>query len=172
MESPSGTLPEPAKETPLDALKLALAARFEAVPYDRGVVVDSSRLPLLLHHLHADAGFNYLRDITAVDWVNGRGYAAPTTRRFDLIYQLTSLRSNLTLSVKTWLDDGESVPSAVPLWPSAGVLEREVWDLMGIRFTGHPDLRRILLSDDWEGHPLRKDYPVTGYDMWNWEAHR
>lgn len=155
-----------------DALIADLGARFEATAYERGVIVDAPRLPVLLRHLKVDAGFDFLRDITAVDWLEGRGYGAATSKRFDLIFQLASLKTGRALSVKTWLEDGETVPSSVPLWPSANFLEREVWDLMGIRFSGHPDLRRILLSDDWEGHPLRKDYPVTGYDMWNWEAHR
>ena len=64
--------------------------------------------------------------------------------------------------VQVWLDDGEPVPSVVEVWPTADWHEREAWDLMGIPFAAHPDLRRILLDDDWEGHPLRKDYPIGG----------
>jgi NADH-quinone oxidoreductase subunit C len=64
--------------------------------------------------------------------------------------------------VQVWLDDGEAVPSVVRVWPTADWHEREAWDLMGIRAEGHPGLKRILLEDDWEGHPLRKDYPIGG----------
>ncbi len=66
------------------------------------------------------------------------------------------------MRLQAWLDDGEEIASVVSVWPTADWHEREVWDLMGIRFAGHPNLRRILLDDDWEGHPLRKDYPIGG----------
>jgi len=67
------------------------------------------------------------------------------------------------LRVQTWLDDGEAAPTVIGVWPTADWHEREAWDMMGIRIDGHPNLKRILMEEDWEGHPLRKDYPVTGY---------
>ena len=98
--------------------------------------------------------FNMLLDITAVDFL-GR------TPRFDLVYHLYSLQRahRLRIKIKVAADDAW-VPSLIPLWKAAGWLEREVWDMFGIRFDGHPDLRRILLYPSFEGHPLRKDYPV------------
>jgi NADH-quinone oxidoreductase subunit C len=101
--------------------------------------------------------FNLLTDATCVD-------RFPLEPRFELQYHLVSIpkRNKLRLRVKLSGDDAV-VDSLVPVWPGANWLEREIFDLMGIRFTGHPDLRRILLPDDWEGHPLRKDYPVEGY---------
>ena len=88
----------------------------------------------------------------------------PVEPRFEMSYHLVSIanKSKVRLRVKLAGDD-PTVDSLVPVWPGANWLEREIFDLMGIRFNGHPDLRRILLPDDWEGHPLRKDYPVEGY---------
>jgi NADH-quinone oxidoreductase subunit C len=98
--------------------------------------------------------FNVLVDITAVDHM-GR---AP---RFDVVYHLLSLPRKHRIRIKVRLEEGEPAVSTVsPLWGSANWLEREVWDMFGIRFTGHPDLRRILLYEEFQGHPLRKDYPI------------
>ncbi len=103
------------------------------------------------------AGYNFFEDMTAVDWL-------PSTPRFQLSYHLLShgFKDRLRLRV---LVDGESpsVESITDVWPSANFYEREVFDLFGIRFDGHPNLRRIMMPDDWEGNPLRKDYPVEGY---------
>ena len=101
--------------------------------------------------------FNLLTDATCLD-------RFPMEPRFELNYHLVSipLRQKVRLRVRLSGDD-PVVDSLVPVWPGANWLEREIFDLMGIRFTDHPDLRRILLPDDWEGHPLRKDYPVEGY---------
>jgi NADH-quinone oxidoreductase subunit C len=101
--------------------------------------------------------FNLLTDATCVD-------RFPMEPRFELNYHLVSipLRRKVRLRVRLSGDD-PVVDSLVPVWPGANWLEREIFDLMGIRFADHPDLRRILLPDDWEGHPLRKDYPVEGY---------
>jgi NADH-quinone oxidoreductase subunit C len=101
--------------------------------------------------------FNLLTDATCLD-------RFPMEPRFELNYHLVSipLRQKVRLRVRLSGDD-PVVDSLVPVWPGANWLEREVFDLFGIRFTDHPDLRRILLPDDWEGHPLRKDYPVEGY---------
>jgi NADH-quinone oxidoreductase subunit C len=101
--------------------------------------------------------FNLLSDATCVD-------RYPLEPRFEVNYHLVSIprRERLRLQVRLSSDD-PVVDSLVPVWPGANWLEREVFDLMGIRFNGHPDLRRILMPEDWEGYPLRKDYPVEGY---------
>jgi NADH-quinone oxidoreductase subunit C len=101
--------------------------------------------------------FNLLTDATCVD-------RFPMEPRLELNYHLVSipLRQKVRLRVRLSGDD-PVVDSLVPVWPGANWLEREIFDLFGIRFTDHPDLRRILLPDDWEGYPLRKDYPVEGY---------
>ena len=82
--------------------------------------------------------------------------------RFDVVYCLYSTPLRHRVRVKVRLADGEAVPTAVPVWPAANWLEREVFDMFGIPFRGHPDLRRILMPDDWQGHPQRKDYPLEG----------
>jgi len=101
--------------------------------------------------------FNLLSAATCVD-------RYPLEPRFEVNYHLVSipLRARLRIKVRLSSDD-PTVDSLVPVWPGANWLEREIFDLMGIRFNEHPDLRRILMPDDWEGHPLRKDYPVEGY---------
>ena len=87
----------------------------------------------------------------------------PKPRRFSVSYHLLALRSGAPrVRVQVWVDDGEPVPTVVPVWPTADWHEREAWDLFGITFDGHPNHGRILMDDDWEGHPLRKDYPIGG----------
>ncbi len=109
---------------------------------------------LLKEDLQLD--FNFLMDITAVD------YLGKKTPRFEVVYQMYSLSHNRGLRVKVALGEEElEVPSLTSLWKSADWLEREAWDMFGVRFQGHPDLRRILLYDEFQGHPLRKDYPVN-----------
>ncbi|MDI3339894.1 MAG: NADH-quinone oxidoreductase subunit C [Sphaerobacter sp.] len=108
---------------------------------------------------HPDLQYTMLSDETAVDMLRLRD-----DPRFDVVAQLYSLRRRQRLRVKTGVNDGELVPSLVPVFAAAGWLEREIYDMFGIVFEGHPDLRRILLPEDWdEGHPLRKDYPLRGY---------
>jgi NADH-quinone oxidoreductase subunit C len=103
------------------------------------------------------AGYNFLEDLTAVDWF-------PSTPRFQLSYQILSHSYKDYIRLRVLLDgEDPTVESIVPIWPSANYYEREVFDLFGIRFEGHPNLRRIMMPDDWKGHPLRKDYPVEGY---------
>jgi NADH-quinone oxidoreductase subunit C len=107
----------------------------------------------------ARVAMDFLTDLTAVDMLRLR-----TSPRFDVVAQLYSLRNRVRLRLKAGVNDGESVPSLVPLWNGANWLEREAYDMFGIIFEGHPNLKRILLQDDWdEGHPLRKDYPVRGW---------
>ena len=103
------------------------------------------------------AGYNFLETVTCVDWY-------PSEPRFQVTYHILShsLKERLRLCVMVDSLDTE-VASITPEWPSANFYEREVWDLFGVRFGGHPNLRRIMMPDQWEGHPLRKDYPVEGY---------
>jgi NADH-quinone oxidoreductase subunit C len=117
---------------------------------------------------HEKISLNMLTDITAVDMLRLR-----TEPRFDVAVMLYSLRNRTRLRLKAGCNDGEPVPSLVPLWNGANWMEREAYDMFGIIFEGHPNLRRILLADDWdEGHPLRKDYPIRGwkeYPVYNTE---
>ena len=101
--------------------------------------------------------FNYLADLTAVDWY-------PSEPRFEVVYHLLSIPKKERVRLKAKLDGSSPViESLTSVWPAANFYEREVFDLFGIRFTGHPHLERIMMPDNWEGHPLRKDYPVEGY---------
>jgi len=104
-----------------------------------------------------DAGYNFFEDMTAVDWF-------PSSPRFQLSYHILSHADKERIRLRVLLDEAEpSIDSITPVWPGANYYEREVFDLFGIHFAGHPDLRRILMPDDWKGYPLRKDYPVEGY---------
>ena len=104
-----------------------------------------------------DCPFNYLADVTCVDWF-------PSEPRFEVIYHLLSIPKRERVRLKARLDGGSpALDSVTPVWPAANYFEREVFDLFGVRFAGHPYLRRLLMPEDWEGHPLRKDYPVEGY---------
>ena len=104
-----------------------------------------------------DCTFNFLSDLTCVDWY-------PAEPRFEVIYHLLSIPKKERVRLKVRLNSASpAVESLTSVWPGANYFEREVFDLFGIRFTGHPYLRRILMPEDWEGHPLRKDYPVEGY---------
>ncbi|MGA2671946.1 MAG: NADH-quinone oxidoreductase subunit C [Terracidiphilus sp.] len=103
------------------------------------------------------AGYNFFEDMTAVDWY-------PASPRFQLSYHILSHSYKEHIRLRVLLEEAEpTVDSITPVWPSADYYEREVFDLFGIRFDGHPNLRRIMMPDDWQGHPLRKDYPVEGY---------
>ncbi len=106
---------------------------------------------------HKEFPFNYLSDVTCVDWY-------PSEPRFEVIYQLLSIPKKERVRLKVRLDGASPVVESITsVWPGANYFEREVFDLFGIRFTGHPYLRRMLMPEDWEGYPLRKDYPVEGY---------
>ena len=103
------------------------------------------------------AGFNFLADLTCVDWY-------PNQPRFQVTYHLLSLGLKQRLRLCVLVEDGDaSVDSITPVWPAANFYEREVFDLFGVRFGGHPNLRRLLMPDDYKGNPLRKDFPVEGY---------
>jgi NADH-quinone oxidoreductase subunit C len=106
---------------------------------------------------NSDCPFNYLADVTCVDWY-------PSDPRFEVVYHLLSIPKKERVRLKVRLqDESPAVESVTSVWPAANYFEREVFDLFGVRFTGHPYLRRLLMPEDWEGHPLRKDYPVEGY---------
>ena len=108
---------------------------------------------------HPKLTFNVLSDVTGVDMLRLR-----TSPRFDVAVMLYSLKNRVRLRLKAGVDDGQPVQSLVPIWNGANWLERECYDMFGIQFEGHPNLRRILLPDDWdEGFPLRKDYPLRGW---------
>jgi NADH-quinone oxidoreductase subunit C len=104
-----------------------------------------------------NAGYNFFEDLTAVDWF-------PSSPRFQLSYHILSHTYKERIRLRVMLEEeSPAVETITPVWPSANFYEREVFDLFGIRFEGHPNLRRIMMPDDWKGHPLRKDYPVEGY---------
>lgn len=123
------------------------------------IVIPSELLRAAAERCREDAKlqYNFLTDATCVD-------RFPAEPRFELNYHLVSIPRREKVRLRVWVSGNDpSVDSLVPVWPGANWLEREIFDLFGIRFNGHPDLRRILLPDDWEGHPLRRDYPVEGY---------
>ena len=120
------------------------------------ILVPAGQLPAVCAALRDDPAFRFsaLVDMVGVDRL-------PAEPRFEVNYSLVAVDVPARLRVKVRVDGGEpNVPSVVSIWPSAGFLEREVWDLFGVVFEGNPDLRRLLTAEDWEGHPLRKDYPV------------
>ena len=152
------------------------------------LVVDPARLVEACLYLRDELDFRFLADITPTDYLGwnerptagyigtaaGRDINHPGTsglarrpepkpKRFSLSYHLLSLsRGAPRVRLQAWVDDGEPVESVVTVWPTADWHEREAFDMMGIRVEGHPNLTRILMPDDWEGHPLRKDYPIGG----------
>jgi len=121
------------------------------------MVVDRSLIPEILQVLRNEEQFDYCVDITAVHYPQRE-------KQFDVLWVLYSYARNERIRVKTQITDGESVASSVPIWPAANWLEREVWDMFGIKFEGHPELKRILLPEEWKGHPLRKDYNILKQD--------
>ncbi len=123
------------------------------------VEVPAESLAAVLRCLKLDGGFDFLSEITAVDYLE---YDAAKDR-FGVVYVLVNTSTGERALLKTFVNDPDpSLPSAYPLWKSADWLEREVYDMFGITFAGHPDLRRILLPDEFTAHPLRKDYPLKG----------
>ena len=120
--------------------------------------VDRSLIPSILQLLRDEEQFDYCVDITAVHYPKRE-------RQFDVVWILYSFERNERIRVKTQIADGESIPSAVSLWATANWLEREAFDMFGIQFEGHPELKRILLPDGWKGHPLRKDYGIIQQDQ-------
>lgn len=126
------------------------------------LIVPSAHLHSIAERLKGRLGFDMLVDVTCVDYLTyPQRDAVPA--RFGLVYQLLHTWDIKRLTLRVFVgDDDPVVPSLVPFWESANWLEREVWDLFGIRFDGHPDLRRIVLPEAFSSHPLRKDYPLQG----------
>jgi NADH-quinone oxidoreductase subunit C len=123
------------------------------------VVAPRDDVPQVLRMLKDQFGFDLLVDLTCVDYLHYRG----AKDRFGLVYLLANTETSERITVRTAVNDPEpQVPTVVDLWEGANWLEREVWDMFGIRFEGHPDLRRILLPEEFTAHPLRKDYPLQG----------
>ena len=121
-------------------------------------LIEPNAVAAILLHLRDVENFDYLVDLTAVDFPKREA-------RFDLVYILYSYARNERIRLKTQLFEGERAPTATGVFTGANWMEREVFDLFGIEFQGHPDLRRILMPDEWQGYPLRKDYSILGMDQ-------
>jgi len=157
---PEGPKPEPWDSELVRKLKAQYGSGIkEAATYvgQKYLVVDSSIVYEVLLRMHDDELFDYCVDITAVHYPKREA-------QFDIVYILYSFHNNERIRVKTQVKDGETLQSATAIWPTANWLEREVYDMFGIGFEGHPELKRILLPEDWKGHPLRKDYPILQQD--------
>ena len=134
------------------ALVEAIEDRKQAI-----LAVERGRLAEIALYLRDEEKFDLLSDLTAVDWPKRE-------KRFDVVLNLYSFAKNERLRVKAQAGDGEEVPSVAGVWPTANWLEREAFDMFGIVFAGHPNLARILLPDEWQGYPLRKDYDIIEQD--------
>ena len=135
-----------------DAIREATIDRKQVI-----LVVARERLVEIAQYSRDDEQFNFLADLTAVDWPKRE-------KRFDVVLNLYSFPKNERLRLKVHAAEGEPVPSVTGVWPVANWLEREAFDMFGIVFEGHPGLKRILLPDEWQGHPLRKDYDILTQD--------
>ena len=148
----------------VDAAISGLTSEYEDVTSSefRGatrLVVPRPRIATVLEKLRDDFRFDFLVDISCVDYLSYRD----AEDRFGLIYLLANSESSERLTVRVYLNEPEiNVATATGLWEGANWMEREVWDMFGIRFDGHPDLRRILMPEEFTAHPLRKDYPLQG----------
>jgi NADH-quinone oxidoreductase subunit C len=143
----------------IQAIQAALPAALLDAKFDRAELT----LKIAREHIRATAalvqkaGYNFLEDVTCVDYY-------PVEPRFQVIYHIVSHSLKARVRLAAPVDSMDlDIDSITPVWPSADFYEREVFDLFGIRFAGHPNLRRIMMPDEWEGYPLRKDYPVEGY---------
>jgi NADH-quinone oxidoreductase subunit C len=154
--------PEPWSSPQVDAIK----ERFGGAVIEALTFRNQNWITLALEQLLAvcqfllspeGGGFDYLADETAVDYPKRE-------KRFEIVYIIYSFTRNERLRLKVAAGENDEVPSVVGLWPVANWLEREIYDMFGVRFSGHPDLKRILLPDGWTGHPLRKDYDILRQD--------
>jgi len=163
--APAAPKPPVSLQTPLaNEFVTRLRAKFGAAVLDAIedrkqaiLTVERERLAEIALHLRDEEKFDMLTDLTASDWPKRE-------KRFDVVLNLYSFAKNERLRVKVRAADGEGVPSVVEVWPGANWLEREAFDMFGIVFSGHPDLKRILLPDEWQGYPLRKDYDILQQD--------
>ena len=161
----SATKPAAPVQVPLDnELTHRYRERFAAAIVDAledrkqpYLVIDAARLLEIARYSRDEEKFDLLEDYTAVDWPRRE-------KRFDLVAVLYSFPHNTRLRLKIPIAEKEHAASLVELWPAANWLEREIFDMFGIEFDGHPDLKRILLPDGWQGHPLRKDYDILRQD--------
>jgi NADH-quinone oxidoreductase subunit C len=155
--------PPPADKTPpvfIATLQAAIPGAVTAISYwvgDWTIIVRPESIIEVAQHLRfaPDAAFDLCTDLTATDW-------PPRPARFDVVYCLYSTRHRHRVRVKTMVADNQPLASATAVWPSTNWLEREVFDMFGVNFVGHPDRRRILMPEDWQGYPQRKDYPLEG----------
>lgn len=156
---PAGPKPEPWESDMTRKFKVRYGSGIEPLAYmgQNYFVADRSIVYEVLQLLRDEEQFDYCVDITAVHYPKRE-------QQFDIVYVLYSFARNERVRVKMMIADGEKPGSAVPIWPTANWLEREVFDMFGITFEGHPDLRRILLPDGWTGHPLRKEYDILKQD--------
>lgn len=146
---------------PIETVKAKFADQVLGVGAHAGqswVDLKRDRIVEVLKALRDECGFDMLTDLTAVDYLNQGQF-----ERFSVVYNLYSMKDNIRTRVKAWVPEGDAtIESVASLWKAAPWAEREAWDLMGIKFKNHPDLKRIQLPEGYEGHPLRKDYPLTG----------
>jgi len=156
---PAAPVPTPWDSPMIAKLKGKYGSGVEPLTYlgQNYMIVDRSLIPEILQVLHNEQQFDYCVDITAVHYPKRE-------KQFDVVWILYSFARNDRIRVTARIADGESIASSVPLWPTANWLEREVFDMFGIKFDGHPDMKRILLPDGWKGHPLRKDYGILQQD--------
>jgi NADH-quinone oxidoreductase subunit C len=156
---PAAPVPTPWDSPMVARFKREYGSGIEPLTYlgQNYMVVDRSLIPEMLQILRNEEQFDYCVDITAVHYPKRE-------KQFDVVWVLYSFSRNERIRVKTQIADGESLPSSVPIWATANWLEREVFDMFGIKFDGHPDLKRILLPDGWKGYPLRKDYGILQQD--------
>jgi NADH-quinone oxidoreductase subunit C len=128
------------------------------------IYAEASKIVEVMRFLHDDAACQFvcLIDVTAVDWPSRE-------KRFDVVYHLLSPKHNQRIRVKVETDETTPVPSVITVYPGADWFERETYDLYGVLFTGHPDMRRILTDYGFDGHPLRKDFPLTGFVEVRWD---
>src|SRR5579863_6519268 len=156
---PPAPAPTPWDSPMIAKLRATYGSGMEPLTYagQNYVTVDRSMIPEILQILRNEEQFDYCVDITAVHYPQRE-------KQFDVVWVLYSFARNERIRVKTQIVDGETLPSSVPIWEGANWLEREVYDMFGIKFDGHPDMRRILLPDGWKGHPLRKDYGILQQD--------
>jgi NADH-quinone oxidoreductase subunit C len=156
---PAGPVPTPWDSPMVAKLKREYGSGIKALTHlgQNYLEVDRSLIPEILQVLRDQEQFDYCVDVTAVHYPKRE-------KQFDVVWVLYSFARNERIRVKTQIADGETIASAVPLWATTNWLEREVYDMFGIKFNGHPDLKRILLPDGWKGFPLRKDYGILQQD--------
>jgi NADH-quinone oxidoreductase subunit C len=142
-----------------DSIKSILGSAVSAVALSRGeltIEVAAAEILKTMVHLRSEHDFKILVDICGVDWPQ-------RAKRFDVVYHLLSLTKNVRIRVKAQLGEGEAIASIIGVYPAAGWFERETFDMYGVAFEGHPDMRRILTDYGFSGYPLRKDFPLTGF---------